>query len=69
MWGGAPEVIARATEVWDGRGRDWRTLSFSVGGGAWLGSMVRSSFRKARCGIRMINRRRLASVAATSLSK
>lgn len=41
MWGGAPEVIAGATEVWDARGGEWRTLSVSVGGGAWQSSLVR----------------------------
>jgi hypothetical protein len=40
IWGGAPEVIAGATEVWEQR-QGWRTLSVSVGGGAWQASIVR----------------------------
>jgi hypothetical protein len=41
IWGGAPEVIAGAIEVWDERQGKWSTLSVSVGGGAWQASLVR----------------------------
>jgi hypothetical protein len=41
IWGGAPEVIAGATELWDDRHGGWRTLSVSAGGGAWQSSIVR----------------------------
>jgi len=40
-WGGAPEVIAGAVEVWDGARGGWRTLSVSVGGGTSQSSIVR----------------------------
>jgi hypothetical protein len=41
IWGGAPEVIAGATELWDEARGWWRNLSLSVGGGAWHSSILR----------------------------
>lgn len=41
IWGGAPEVIAGATEVWEEQRRAWRTLALARGGGAWQSSIVR----------------------------
>jgi hypothetical protein len=41
IWGGAPEVVAGATELWDDAQGAWRTLFVSVGGGAWQSSILR----------------------------
>lgn len=50
IWGGAPEIIAGATEVWDERQGEWRTLSVSVGGGASQSSLVRTLLPDAPSG-------------------
>jgi hypothetical protein len=38
--GGSPQVLAGVTEISDGPGRAWRTLSIMAGSGAWPGSIL-----------------------------